>query len=185
MPVKENQPHLYEAIEYWFAGPRHLRTLDQRQTKTVNKAHGRIETRLLTATTELNDYLDWPEIQQALMLEKTVIDTKTGEVSFVRRYAVTSLPPEQADPARLLTLWRGHWAIENGLHYPRDVWFREDASRIHAGFIPEVMALCRNAILNLIHAWGYTSLKLARECFVLNPSKALGLLELSVSFPLN
>lgn len=54
MPVKENQPHLYEAIAYWFAGPRHLRTLDQRQTKTVNKGHGRFETRVLTATTELN-----------------------------------------------------------------------------------------------------------------------------------
>ena len=50
--------------------------------------------------------------------------------------------------------------------------------------IPEVMAICRNAILNLLRTWGYTSLKLARECFALNPSKALGLLELPVSFPL-
>jgi hypothetical protein len=185
MPVKENQPHLYEAIEYWFAGPRRLRSLDQRHAKMVNKAHGRIETRLLTATTELNDYLDWPDVQQALMLEKTVIDTKTGEVSFVRRYAVTSSPPEQADPARLLAVWRGHWSIENELHYPRDVWFREDASHIHAGNIPEVMAIFRNTILNLLRTWGYASLKFARECFALNPSKALGLLELPVSFPLN
>jgi hypothetical protein len=185
MPVKENQPHLYEAIEYWFAGPRRLRSLDQRQARTVNKAHGRLETRRLTATTELNAYLDWPDVQQTLMLEKTVIDTTTGEVSLGRRYAVTSAPPELADPARLLTVWRGHWSIENELHYPRDVWFREDASRIRAGCIPEVMAICRNAILNLIRTWGYASLKLARECFVLNPSKALGLLELPVSFPLN
>ena len=184
MPVKENQLHLYEAIEYWFAGSRRLRSLDQRQTKTVNKAHGRIEIRVLTATTELNDYLQWPDVQQVLMLEKTVIDTKTGEITIVRRYAVTSLLPDQADPARLLTLWRGHWSIENGLHYPRDVWFQEDASRIHAGFIPEVMAICRNAILNLLHVWGYASLKFARERFALNPSQALGLLELPVSFSL-
>ena len=78
MPVKENQPHLYEAIEYWFAGPRRLRSLDQRQTRTVNKAHGRLEIRVLTATTELNDYLQWPDVQQALMLEKTVIDHQNG-----------------------------------------------------------------------------------------------------------
>jgi hypothetical protein len=182
MPVKENQPHLYEAIEYWFSGPHRLRSLDQRQAKTVNKAHGRIETRTLTATTALNDYLDWPAVQQVLMVEKTVVDTQTGEVSFVQRYAVTSLPPAQADPRHLLSVWRGHWAIENGLHYPRDVWFGEDASRIRAGCLPEVMAICRNAILNLLHAWGYASLKLARECFSLNPFKALGLLELPVSF---
>jgi hypothetical protein len=185
MPVKENQPHLYEAIEYWFAEPPRLRSLDQRQATMVNKAHGRIETRLLTATTELNNYLDWPDVQQALMLEKTVIDTKTGDVSLVRRYAMTSALPEQATPARLLTVWRGHWSIENELHYPRDVWFHEDASRIYAGSIPEVMAICRNVILNLLRTWGYASLKLAREWFALNPSKALGLLELPVSFPLN
>jgi len=182
MPVKENQPHLYQAIAYWFAGPRRLRTLDQRQTKTVNKGHGRLETRVLTATTELNHYLDWPDVQQVLLLEKTVVDLKTGEVSLTQRYAVTSLPPTQADPRRLLAIWRGHWAIENGLHYPRDVWFREDASCIRASWLPEVMAICRNAILNLLHAWGYASLKFARECFSLNPFKALGLLELPVSF---
>ncbi len=183
MPVKENQPRLYASIAYWFAGPRRLRSLDQPQVKTVNKAHGRRETRVLTATTELNGYLQWPAVQQALMLDKTVVDTKTGEVSVVRRYAVTSLPPLQADPARLLTLWRGHWSIENSLHYPRDVGFHEDASPIRAGFIPEVMAICRNAILSLLRVWGYASLKLARECFGLNPAKALGLLELPVSVP--
>lgn len=184
MPVKENHPHLYAAIAYWFAGPRRLRSLDQRQVTTVNKGHGRIETRVLTATTELNDYLSWPDVQQTLLLDKTVVDTKTGEVSTVRRYAVTSLTPQQADPARLLALWRGHWSIENGLHYPRDVWFQEDASPIHAGFIPEVMAICRNAILNLLHAWGYPSLKFARERFAFNPSQALGLFELPVCIPL-
>jgi predicted transposase YbfD/YdcC len=67
---------------------------------------------------------------------------------------MTSSPPEQADPARLLTVWRGHWSIENELHYPRDVWFREDASPIHAGSIPEVMAICRNTILNLLQRDG-------------------------------
>lgn len=108
MPVKENQPHVYAATEYWFDGPRCLRSLDQRQIKTVDKAHGRLEIRVLTATTELNDYLQWPDVEQVLMVEKTGMDTKTGEVTVVRRYAVTSLTPEQADPARLLTLWRGH-----------------------------------------------------------------------------
>jgi predicted transposase YbfD/YdcC len=184
MAVKENQPKLHAAIAYWFAEPRRLRSVDHRQVQTVGKGHGRIERRVLTATTELNAYLSWPDVQQALMLEKSVVDTKTGEVSVVRRYAVTSLSAAHASPTRLLTLWRGHWSIENGLHYPRDVWFGEDASHIRAGFIPEVMAICRNAILSLLRVWGYASVKLARECFELNPAKALGLLELPVSVPL-
>ena len=70
------------------------------------------------------------------------------------------------------------------MHYPRDVWFCEDASHIHAGNIPEVMAVCRNAILNLLRAWGYKSLKFARETFAGNPDKALGLLELDVCIQL-
>jgi len=184
MPIKENQPRMYQALAYWFTDPPQLRSLDSRQIKTVNKGHGRLETRVLTATTELNTYLPWPDVQQALLLEKTVVDTKSGEVSFVRRYAVTSLSPAEADPARLLALWRGHWAIENGLHYPRDVWFCEDASHIRAGNIPEVMAVCRNTILNLLRAWGYKSLKFARETFAGNPDKALGLLELEVCIQL-
>lgn len=68
---------------------------------------------MLTAPRELNHYLDGPDVQQVLMLEKTVVDLKTGQVSFVQRYAVTSLPPTQADPRHLLSLWRGHWAIES------------------------------------------------------------------------
>ncbi|MCD4687575.1 MAG: hypothetical protein K8S97_16730, partial [Anaerolineae bacterium] len=123
-------------------------------------------------------------LSAAVVLDKTVVDTKTGEVSTVRRYAVTSLTPQQADASRLLALWRGHWSIENRLHYPRDVWFQEAASRIHAGGIPEVMAICRNAILKLLHAWGYPSLKFARERLAVNPSQALGLFELSVCVPL-
>jgi hypothetical protein len=133
MPVKGNQPELYAALEDWFTAPTfpHIR---DKQVTTIEKRHGRIETRCLTATSALNAYLRWPDVQQALMLEKRVVHTNTGEVSLVRRYALTSLSPAQADPARLLTLWRDHWSIENRLHYPRDVWFGEDASRIWAGF---------------------------------------------------
>jgi hypothetical protein len=184
MPVKENQPRLYAALDYWFTSPTFLRSVDHRHITTLEKGHGRIETRRLTATTELNDYLQWPGVQQALMQEKQVIHTHTGQVVRVRRYALTSLPPTQADPARLLALWRGHWSIENGLHYPRDVWFGEDASHVWAGFLPEVMAIFRNALLTLFHAWGYPSLKFAREHFALHPFQALGLLELPVSVSL-
>ena len=55
-----------------------------------------------------------------------------------------SLPPERAGPADLLRLSRGHWAIENQVHYVRDVTFGEDASRIRSGAAPQAMAAMRN-----------------------------------------
>jgi hypothetical protein len=60
-------------------------------------------------------------------------------------YAVTSLAHAQASPARLADLLRGHWAIENGLHWVRDVTFAEDASQVRSGTGPQVMACLRKA----------------------------------------
>lgn len=182
MPIKENQPETFRCLEEWFAQEQDFRDAERRQACDIRTGHGRLERRTLIATTELNTYLDrWPDIQQALCLNKTVTDLKTGEVLHTTRYAITSLLPQQADPPLLLTLWRGHWSIENGLHYPRDVFFQEDASHVRLGNAPSVMASFRNALIGLLHAFQYPSLKIARERFASRPFQALGLLELSVS----
>jgi hypothetical protein len=64
--------------------------------------------------------------------------------------AITSLKPEHAGPAQLLALSRAHWAIENRLHYVRDVSCREDQARTHVGNAPQVLAACRNTALTLL-----------------------------------
>ena len=56
----------------------------------------------------------------------------------------------QASPARLADLIRGHWTIENGLHYVRDVTFAEDASQVRAGTAPQVMACLRNLAIGAL-----------------------------------
>ena len=117
-----------------------------------------------------------------MLFETKIVNTKTDEVSHTRRYAITSLSRQQASAAQLLALRRRHWAIENLLHYPRDVWFREDASRIRSGQAPIALASFRNAILNLLRGFGYHSLKFARELFAAHPDRAFGLLELPVDF---
>jgi Transposase DDE domain len=65
-------------------------------------------------------------------------------------YAITSLAHAQASPARLADLLRGHWSIENGLHWVRDVTFTEDASQVRSGTAPQVMACLRNLAIGVL-----------------------------------
>jgi hypothetical protein len=65
-------------------------------------------------------------------------------------YGITSLGAPEAGAARLLELTRGHWEIENGLHYKRDVTLGEDQSRVRKGAAPQVMAALRNGILHIL-----------------------------------
>ncbi len=74
-----------------------------------------------------------------------------GRIKRARHYGITSLPPQDADPARLLALKLGHWAIEHRLHRRKDVLFGEDASLIRAGHGP---ALLRDATVSLLHHAG-------------------------------
>ena len=74
-----------------------------------------------------------------------------GRETVERAYAITSLPPEQADAARLLEIWRGHWGIENRLHWVRDVVFGEDLSQVRTGSAPQLLAALRNLVMrNLV-----------------------------------
>jgi predicted transposase YbfD/YdcC len=177
MLVKQNQPGLYQELKYWFDHPHVWRSLDLRTAKQVNKGHGRIEARQITVSAACG-YLDWLDVAQVMLFEKRVVHTRTGEVETSQTYAITSLSPKQADATRLLSLRRRHWAIENELHYPRDKWFGEDASRIRSGQAPRMMASLRNLLLNLLRPFGYSSVKHAREFFAAFPLRALGLLEL-------
>jgi hypothetical protein len=91
---------------------------------------------------------DWAGLKQGFELtrERTLQGVTTRETV----YGITSLSVEQADATRLLALTRGHWGIENGLHYKRDVTLGEDASRIRQAAAPQVMAALRNSILHLL-----------------------------------
>ena len=180
MPVKQNQPALLAAIQLWFEKPLPLRGLDNRQASQTNKAHGRLETRTLQATTELNTYLDWPGLHQVLRLERRWLTLKTGQLTVEVRYGMTSLAPQQADADRLLQLWRGHWTIENNLHWTRDVTFGEDDDKTWRDNAPQVLATLRNAVLSLLHVFGFPSIKAARQFYAAFPSHAFDLLGRSI-----
>jgi hypothetical protein len=90
-------------------------------------------------------------------------------------YAVTSLPPEQADPARLLELWRGHWGIENRAFWVRDVTMDEDRCQIRSGSAPQIMAALRNLAISLFRTGKEPNIAAALRRCATKPAYSLSL----------
>src|SRR5919202_2692150 len=151
--VKENQPTLLAEIEELFTPPpltpgHAAPPTDFKTARQVEKGHGRLEERVLTASGLLADYSDWPSLAQVFKLERTVWQQGVLTLHDVR-YGLTSLPRQVADAERLLVVARTEWGIENGLHYRRDVSLHEDASQLRRGGGPQVMAALNNAVISL------------------------------------
>lgn len=168
--VKDNQPETLKAIETLFqpASPlpgTSLPANDFRTAETTDKGHGRLEQRRLTASSLLKDYLAWPYVEQVFQLERRRIILATGEVEHEVVYGLTALTAQEAGPERLLALTRDYWGIENGLHYRRDVTLHEDATRLLAPRLAEVMALLNNLVIGLTMHQGWTNLAQARRHF--------------------
>ncbi len=164
MAVKANQPDLLWAVQHLFADPGLAAAMTTGSTHvTVDKGHGRLERRQLWASDALVGYLDWPGHAQALCVEREVTVLATGEVRRERAYAVTSLPPGTADASILLRLWRGHWGIENRLHWVRDVLFGEDRSGATVGNVPQMLAALHSTTIGLLRAHGRTTIASARR----------------------
>jgi hypothetical protein len=147
---------------------------DLKRAGTLEKGHGRLETRLIAVRTKLPSRLDenWPGLTAICRIER-----RREMKTYCSRqviYAITSLPPEKLDPAALLQLSRDHWQIENSLFHVRDVTFREDACRVRSGSAPQALAEIRNATLNLIRRTGQKP-RPAREAFAAREWKAIRL----------
>jgi predicted transposase YbfD/YdcC len=179
MVVKDNQPALLAAITTLFTDPPWLVGDQEREVwedETSEKGHGRLEQRRLRASTTLNDYLDWPGLGQVLERTCRRVDLTTGEISEEVSYGVTSLRPDQASPAVLEGLWRGHWAIENRVHHVRDVSFGEDAIGAWRGNTAHALASLHNAILNLLRAAGWRRIADAIRYYAARVDRALALI---------
>jgi predicted transposase YbfD/YdcC len=168
--VKANQPTLYRALAAlpWRAAPREKEPGSQR-------GHGRIESRTATvidlAGTGVEDV--FPGAARAMKVVRRRTDTATGITSTETVYAITSLGHRYAD-AVLLALWlRGHWQIENTLHWVRDVTFGEDHSAVRTGTGPQVMAALRNTAINVSRLAGHSNLAAAQRHYSWTPGAAI------------
>lgn len=106
-------------------------------------------TRCLSASTRIVPFLTrWPGLEQVVRLERTT--RRDGKTTIEVRYAITSLSRRSADAAKLLSLWRNHWGIENRVHWVRDTLWQEDRCRIKSPCGGHNMAAIRNAAMNLL-----------------------------------
>jgi len=180
--VKGNQPQLLQDLQDWFDTSLPLLPgmgcppKDFRSTTVTNKGHGRIEVRTLTTSSQLNDFLDWPFLQQVFKLERSVTVQKTGQTRQEITYGITSLHAEQASPTRLLEMLRSYWGIENGLHYRRDVTLHEDETRFTKDSAAHIMSIINNIILGLVAKTAHPFVPSARRYFAANLEDAFALL---------
>jgi predicted transposase YbfD/YdcC len=180
--AKGNQPQIEEDFRLWFEPDVQMipgmgcPPKDFETANTINKGHGRIEKRTITVSSQLNDFLDWPYLDQVFKLERTFTSTKTGEVQSHVVYGFTSLPRDQVSPARLLDMIRSYWHIENSLHYRRDVTLLEDRTRFTHKNAAQLMACINNLILGILaKQQRFRFLPSARRFFDAHPFQALAL----------
>jgi predicted transposase YbfD/YdcC len=180
-PVKDNHPNMLETIADVFmpapVSPGHSRIpLPETDAQTVDHARGRTEYRYLTASSQLNDYLDWPHLGQVFRLQRVVQHHQTGKITYEVLFGITSLTAEACSPDRLLHLVRQHWHIENRLHYVRDVTFREDACTIRHAKRQRLLASINNLVIGLVRQTAFRYLPEARRYFSIHYGEALQLL---------
>lgn len=145
--VKSNQPTLEKDIALLFK--------ERGKPDFVQVApsdHGRIETRSIWCSTELNDYLDFPHVGQVFLIERKTINKKTGAVSCESALGITSQTPGEASPEQVLATNRGHWIIES-THYIIDWNFDEDRGRIRTGFGPENITRLRRFAVGILKSF--------------------------------
>ena len=143
--VKLNPATLHNDIAFHFQNRRDRAEF----TDTGKGEHGRIETRKIWTTTTLNDYLTFPHVGQAFMIERESICKKTGNVSCETIYGITSKTACQVSPQQILVDNRGHWCVES-VHWMIDWNYDEDRSQIRTGYGPENITRLRRFAIGLL-----------------------------------
>lgn len=168
--VKDNQPALNEDVQRFFqevehAPGWHIPPLPQAVAEETVKQSGRIETRRLTAIPDEHNYLQWPGVNTVFRLERHVSRPQKGDERSQVVFGITSLAFTPLLAKQLLTWTRQHWAIENKLHYRRDVTLREDATRMKETHQAQVVATLNNFVITIATYLGFSNLASARRFF--------------------
>lgn len=152
--VKDNQPGLRGRImqQNW---AQHEPTY-----AVTEKKHGRI-TRWEATCLPAPARIGFPNAAQTMRLTRDRTNPRTGESTREHVFVITSLPPGQASAAQVAGYVRGHWGIENRLHWVRDTAYREDHSQVRTGNAAHLMATIRNLAISLHRLAGATNIAAA------------------------
>jgi len=153
LTVKANQPTLYA----------NCRALPWKKATAKfydrSRGHGRTETRVVQVLTVT--HFAFPHLRQVARITRHRTEKATGKRTRETVYVITDLPSARAKPEDLAHAVRGHWGIENKIHYVRDTLWDEDRSQVRTGHGPENMATLRNTALNHLRADGATNIAAA------------------------
>ena len=165
MTVKGNMPTLYRQLKKlpWAAIP---------SVSSVSTDHGRRARRTIKAALA-PAWIGFAGAAQVAQLRRTV--TKKGKKTVEVVYLITS--DRDADPATLAAWVRGHWHIENKLHWVRDVTYQEDKSLVRTGNAPRVMASLRSLAISLLRLDGHANIAAANRHHARDPQRTLKLLQ--------
>ena len=215
---KDNHPTAHADLALFFQDPEADQSNWGSYSQT-DKGHGRLTTRTVRTSTQMNDWFakQWSGIAQTFEVVRTVKrkrrqvielppaeqlppsaqattapppakakSTKptksTKQVVFVEEtsqqvvYGFSNLTPAEASPQAIATFLRNHWAIENRLHWRRDVTLREDQSQVRAMGKPPVLAALNNIVLALMDWLGVRNVPEQMRIFAAFPKLALTLL---------
>jgi len=168
LTVKRNQPRLHAQLKAlpW----REIPVGDEGR----DRGHGRVEWRTLKVTAVAAG-LGFPHAAQAVQIvrRRRPLNATKKRWSTETVYAVTSLRATQTSPADLADIIRGHWAIEDRLHWIRDVDYDEDRSQIRTGNGPRVMAALRNLAITILRLAGVVNIAAALRHHARRPHRPL------------
>ena len=165
MTVKGNMPTLYKRLKKlpWAAVP---------AFSAVSTDRGRRARRTIKVAL-VPPWIEFDGAAQVAQLRRTV--TRNGKKTVEVVYLITS--DRNADPATLAAWVRGHWEIENRLHWVRDVTYQEDKSLVRTGNAPRVMASLRSLAISLLHIGGHANIAAANRHHARDPQRTLKLLQ--------
>ena len=176
--LRANQGNIYKMAVA------HFEKMDDKylaQAVSLEKGHGRIDAREILSSFRITGKIEFPFVAQVFRIKRKSEVVKTGKASEQTIYGITSLPVEEYGAEELLKLTRKHWGIENGLHYRRDVTFKEDACRQTTSNGGQVLAVLNNLTIGILRKLGWTNIAQARRYFNAQIDEALKL----IMFPLS
>ena len=145
------------------------------EASSLEKGHGRIDEREILTSFRIAGRVEFPFLEQIFRITRRSQAIKSGQQSEQTIYGLTSLAVDEFGAKELLALTRNHWGIENGLHYRRDVTFKEDLIRQTSHNGGRVQAVLNNLTIGILRKLGWTNIAKARRYFNSRIEEALHL----------